>query len=89
MKINESICIMKNLLNETEKWKNTEEDAYIELDTNGVVGQKTDNEVFDYGTFRGFDKRGDTIYLVMEYDGTVYVYSIDSGFPFIFNKVSE
>ena len=83
MKLNESIF---QKLNETERWKNTEEDVYIELDSNGVVGQKTGKEILDYGTFRGFDKRGETIYLVMEYNNVLYVYSIDAGFPFTFTR---
>lgn len=85
--LNESI--MKNLLTETERWKNTEEDAYIELNADGVVEEATGNKVFDYGTFRGFDKRGETIYIVMEYQNTLYVYSIATGFPFTFKKESE
>lgn len=86
MKLNESII---KRLNETERWKNTEEDAYIELNSDGVVGKGTGKEVFDYGTFRGFDKKGDTIYLVMEYEDALYLYSIDAGFPFTFTKDYE
>lgn len=83
-KVNESATLV-----ETEKWKNTEEDTYIELNSDGVVGSGTGKDVLDYGTFRGFDKRGKTIYIVMEYEGTLYVYSIDDGFPFTFKKESE
>ena len=78
-------------LDESKVYRDTENPSdYIVLSDSGELEKTSAGDIINFGKVCGFNKVNNTTYLVVkDDDNKIYLYSIDTGFPFTFDLASE
>ena len=90
-KMNEKQVNESEELNESKVYRDTENPSdYIVLSDSGELEKTSAGDIINFGKVCGFNKVNNTTYLVVKDDDSkIYLYSIDTGFPFTFELASE